>query len=217
MANAEALIPPVWPGLRDPGRWQIGQTYAEIVGDGNRQAAAGLKKVLQAVDGFGYVPETLRASAFSSAAAAIVKAHFAYDNLHHEAPPMRLLAGLGTDIPRPAFGVCLTAALCVRLGNPWGCCEDSLGPAEELLRGLQPEQWQYYLRQCLKGDKVVLDKVAQDELPRRQWLGLVGEFGLEGMVPGDRLSAKLLTADEARSEQVRRAACDLRRKGMEKA
>src|SRR5208283_1622656 len=97
-----------------------GQAYAEVNSDGNRPAATGLKKALVAVHGFDFVPESLRSSTFTETASRVLNAHFAYNNFFNEEEPMSNLAGLGTTIPRPAFGKCMEATLAVWLGNRWG-------------------------------------------------------------------------------------------------
>ena len=90
---------------------------------GLQTQTAGLKQALLKVRGFNYVPENLRSQTFLKAAEAIVlRAHEGMNNFYNEEAPTINLEKLGTVIPAPALGPCITALLCVRLGNSYGTC-----------------------------------------------------------------------------------------------
>lgn len=76
VGNASLLLSLLWQRLREPEKWQVGQAYAEMNASGNRIAATGLKNALLRVHGFDFVPESLRSSTFSEAAARVLAAHF---------------------------------------------------------------------------------------------------------------------------------------------
>lgn len=180
VGNTNVIVPQIWPDLRKPEKWQVGQTYAEVHAAGRRAAAVGLKNALAAVRGFDFVPETLRSETFARAAQKVMDAHFAWDNFYKEAAPLRDLKMLGTTIPRPAFPLCMRAVLCVKLGNGYGVAHAAQGDAREMLNSLRKEQWEYYLNECLPSDNTILDKLT-DNKPASQWIGLSAEYNLADM------------------------------------
>jgi len=196
VGNCMVIVPSLWERLRAPERWQIGQAYAEVSASGNRLASGGLKKALLDVHGFDFVPETLRSSTFTEAAAKVLSAHFAMNNFFNERDPMQTLANLGTSIPMPAFGKCMEAVLAVRLGNYWGEAWAAQPAANQLLKSLRPTQWEYYFNECVSRDRTVLDKLTSETKPVSRWRELVAEFVNEQFVPKDKDVAALLDASK---------------------
>ncbi len=194
LGNVSVLLPMMWPRLREPEKWQVGQAYAEVNSEGNRVASAGLKKALLRVHGFDFVPESLRSNTFSEAAARVLAAHFAFDNFHNEQEPMSTLAGLGTAIPRPAFAKCMEATLAVRLGNAWGHSYAAEPYANSVLESLRDEQWEYYFNECLRRDRTILDKLAYDDKPIRFWIALANKYGFSKMTLKDPQVRRLVEA-----------------------
>lgn len=213
VGNCMTLVPSLWERMRAPEKWQVGQAYAEVSASGNRLASGGLKKALLDVHGFDFVPETLRSSTFTEAAAKVLSAHFAMNNFYNEQDPMQTLANLGTSIPMPAFAKCMEAALAVRLGNRWGPAWSAQSAATQLLGSLRPTQWDYYFNECLPRDRTVLDKLTDEAKPVERWCKLVVEMVDAKIVLKDKNVASLL--DAARKEKaklVMEAADALRRK-----
>ena len=211
VGNCMVLVPSLWEKLRAPERWQIGQAYAKVNASGNRLASGGLKKALLDVHGFDFVPETLRSSTFTEAAAKVLSAHFAMNNFFNERDPMQTLANLGTSIPMPAFARCMEAALAVRLGNYWGEARSAQTATSQLLDSLRPTQWDYYFNECLSRDRTVLDKLASERKPVLRWCELVAKFVAAEFVPTQKSVASLLNATrEAKSDLVMAASGALR-------
>lgn len=180
VGNTNVFLPRIWDHLRKPEKWQVGQIYAEVHTAGNQSAAVGLRNALTTVRGFDFVPENLRSDTFSLAAHKVMQAHFAFNNFYTERAPMEELALLGTTIPKPAFPVCLTAILCVYLGNSYGTAHAAQGPAVGMLTALRQEQWEYYLNECLRTDNTILDKLDASK-PASRWVELCQQFGLHQM------------------------------------
>ena len=176
LGNISVLLPKLWNRIREPEKWQIGQVYAEVNARGDRPASAGLKQTLVRVHGFDFVPESLRSNTFSEAAARVLAAHFAYDNFFNEAEPMSTLADLGTAIPKPAFAKCIEATLAVWLGNRWGNSWSAESDARRVLDSLRLEQWNYYLNECLRRDRTVLDKLVNEDKPTQRWIYLAANY-----------------------------------------
>lgn len=176
VGNVMTLVPALWDRFREPEKWQLGQAYAEVNASGNRLASAGLKKALLEVQGFDFVPETLRSNTFTEAAAKVLSAHFAMDNFYNEQAPMETLARLGTSIPMPAFAKCLEATLAVRLGNYWGHAHSAQDAVNAVLSALSQRGWAYYVNECLPRDRTILDKISQEDKPTKRWCEVVGTY-----------------------------------------
>ena len=177
LANLNLLIPLLWKRLRDTEKWQLGHTYAEMHAAGRSSAVSGLKMALLKVQGFDYVPENLRSDTFSKAAESLVKAHEGLNNFYNEEAPIKVLFKLGSTIPIPAFSICASAILSVRLGNYYGVSRSAFPVADQLLDNFTQDRWQYYLNQCLPGDIRILEKLYNDK-PLENWIELVKKYGL---------------------------------------
>jgi hypothetical protein len=211
VGNAVLLLPILWARLREPEKWQVGQAYAEVNSEGNRVASSGLKKALLKVHGFDFVPESLRSNTFSEAAARVLSAHFGFNNFYNEQQPMGILADLGTAIPRPAFAKCMEATLAVWLGNAWGPSFAAAPSAKRVLDSLRTEQWEYYLNQCLRRDRTVLDKLVLDVKPGKRWIELAKTYEFNKMSATDHRTEKLVDASiNGTIDQVQQRAEKLR-------
>jgi len=211
LGNLSTLVPKLWPKLREPEKWQIGQAYAEVNAEGNREASTGLKRALLKVQGFDFVPESLRSNTFTETAARVLAAHFGFNNFYTEQEPIATLAGLGTAIPRPAFAKCMEAALAVWLGNAWGYSYAARPYALKIFESLRNEQWEYYFNECLRRDRTVLDKMSETK-PLEHWVDLAQKFEFDEFAL--RKSATITKFVEASVEgklvEVQRLAAKLR-------
>lgn len=170
--NAILIIPHFWSTLKSPERWQVGQAYASEFNEGHKDSVRALHAVLVRVHGFDFVPENLRSATFVRVASQVIAAHQGMNNFYNEPAPMRELASLGSSIPNPALATCLTAALCVKLGNSYGVSNAAQASADEVLAGISAERWIYYLDGRLDQDLQILPKFF-NELPSRKWIKLM--------------------------------------------
>jgi hypothetical protein len=200
LANANVIVPLLWERLSGPEKHQLGRAYAELASEGKATATAGLKKVLLKVRGFDYVPEDLRSTSFIKAANAILASHEEINNFYNEPAPTRYLDDMGSVIPIPAFPICMSAVLSVRLGNRYGVSYDAQRYANSILKRVSIERWVYFLTECLKNDDRVLYKLLEDG-PRGRWIALIQEFSLGKLATRDitdRTVRQLLIDSEAR-------------------
>src|ERR1700730_10610318 len=181
LGNANLIIPLVWSELLPPEKFQIGRAYSEIVADGKTQAASGLKRILLKVKGFDYVPEDLRSRSFMAAAQKVIDAHEGLNNFYNEPGPTTVLAQMGSTIPRPAFPLCMAAALCVKLGNAYGISYDAQSPANTILGKVDPDRWLFYIDRCLRADERILETLTYDK-PFARWVALVKEYDLASVL-----------------------------------
>ncbi len=191
--NLNVLLPLLWPKLREAERWQVGTTYSHVYANGLQTQTAGLKQALLKVRGFDYVPETLRSQTFLKAAEAIIGAHDGMNNFYNEEAPTLNLERLGTVIPAPALGPCITALLCVRLGNYYGVSWSAKPIADRILGKQSADRWTYYLDQVLPGETRILDKLLSEK-PCAQWLSLAEEQMSELPPPKNKVIRQLLEA-----------------------
>ncbi len=194
LGNIVVIVPKIWPQLRDAERWSVGQGYAEAVNSGESAAVSALKKALMAVQGFDYVPETLRSQSFSSAASAIINVHSAANNYYNEPSAVAALVKLGSTIPWPAFPVCMSAVFAVYLGNMYGHTWNAQSDITSLLKRLTTNQWEYYFNECLPNDQLILQKLSWYRKPLDRWLNLFTEFNLTQLTIKNRDSVALVTA-----------------------
>lgn len=192
VGNCMLLVPLFWPRFKDPERWQVGQAYAEVSSAGNRLAISGIKRALLQVQGFDFVPESLRSNTFTETAARVLSAHFAYNNFYNETDPMTILANLGSTIPMPAFSKCMEATLAVWLGNVYGSSFNATPWAQKLLNELRPTQWEYYFNECLYSDRTVLDKLCSEPKPTSRWKALIANTVPDNINIRDKLVQELI-------------------------
>ena len=174
LANSNLIIPMLWGNLQHPEKWQIGRTYSELFINGQTIAASGLKRVLLKVKGFDFVPEDLRSSSFIKAANEILAAHEGMNNFYNEPKPVSTLYNMGSVIPTPAFPICITAILCVKLGNNYGVSIAAQGIVNEMLKNVSQDRWVYFFKECLQYNDRLLYKLMNDSTLER-WLELFPE------------------------------------------
>jgi len=211
LANINTLVPLIWGKIRDTEKWQVGKTYAGAYADGNNVVVSGLKSALLKVKGFDFVPENLRSDTFNKAADKILIAHEGMNNFYNEALPVKNLLKLGTTIPIPALPSCITALLCVVLGNSYGTAWSAKADAYRLLDSLSPERWAYYLNRVLPGDIRILNKLL-DEKPLLNWFEISQKYEFQSLEIKVKDIGSLVNATFKREEsKIRRAVQKLRK------
>ena len=210
LANLNMLLPNMWAALTDEDRSSVGTAFAEISNEGDRPSAiAGLRKALMRVQGFDYVPESLRSNSFKRAAQAVLTAHHNLNNFYNEPEPTRQLASMGTSIPRPAVAECLRAYLSVYLGNPYGQCWEAANIAHKELKKLPATLWEGYFTRIFAGQDDILRKL-ESSRSRARWVGLARELNFGDLTVPSGTVRKLLEASCAGNElQVTRFATSL--------
>jgi hypothetical protein len=195
--NALLIIPVLWERLKNTERWQIGQAYASEFAEGRKDSVKALYSVLVAVRGFDFVPENLRSNTFSRVASGVIAAHQGINNFYNEPAPMRELANLGSSIPSPALPICMTATLCVKLGNFYGVSWAAQGAADEVLNSISSERWSYYIEERLERDLVILPKLASVGSPLNRWMELASVKALDESRISDKAAIALIKATKS--------------------
>ncbi|MGU3794009.1 hypothetical protein [Vibrio parahaemolyticus] len=210
LANSNLLVPLMWKNLRDSEKWQVGHTYAEAFAEGKNSSVSGLKKTLLKVQGFDYVPENLRSDSFVKAADEIIKAHEGLNNFYNETAPVNSLANLGSTIPTPALPACISALLCVVLGNQYGTSWQATGKAQQLLDSLTPERWEYYLNHAFPSDTRILNKLLLPK-PCENWVDeVVKKYKLDQVtIRNKNVSALVNASKRSNYSRIRTLTTDL--------
>lgn len=204
LANMVYIIPEIWNDLLSDDRYPIGFAYSEAVSEGTVKLVKCLKSVLLQTKGFDYVPENLRSTTFIDAANKLLHAHEGYDNFYSEPTPAKYLLSLGTSIPVPALGTCITAVLACKVGNYYGVSSAAQGYLDQILEGITPDRWEYYVNQVLPANETILYKLQQDR-PIRRWIDIVKEHKLELINCKNINIGKLINASlEGNANNVRR-------------
>ncbi len=202
LGNIVVIVPSIWESLRDSEKYSVGQAYAEAVSAGLSAVVLALKKALSSVQGFDFVPESLRSQSFTAAASNVISVHTAMNNFYNEPSAIQALSRLGSTIPWPAFPICMSAILAVKLGNRYGTSNAAIPIADELLQRLTKNQWEYYLNECLPGDELILQKLSWYQGPLDRWILLVDQFGLPAKADKSQLVTRLLTASHRKDLQA---------------
>jgi hypothetical protein len=171
LSNSNLIIPMIWDNLKHPEKYQVGRSYSELFSDGKTKASSGLRQVLLKVKGFDFVPEDMRSSAFIKVANEVLIAHEGLNNFYNEPAPIKTLAKMGSILPTPAFPICMTAILSVRLGNWYGVSNDAQESANILLKNVSFDRWIYFFNECIQTNERILYKLNINN-PSIRWMNL---------------------------------------------
>ncbi|MGA9604328.1 MAG: hypothetical protein WBQ82_09450, partial [Methyloceanibacter sp.] len=94
---------------------------------------------------------------------------------------------------------CLTAVLCVKLGNYYGTSWAAQEPADEVIRGLSRDRWLYYFNERFDQDRIILSKLQSDN-PLSNWMTVVGQLQLDPAQIKHREARMLLTATNSKNK-----------------
>lgn len=180
-ANITSIIPAIWDDLSSDDRWSVGRSYAQANNDGDKNLSKPLKSTLIKVKGFDYVPENLRSNSYIKVAKDLLGAHFAMNNFYNEPTYAKLLYEMGTSIPVPALGSCITAILACKIGNQYGWSWDAETDLDKLLSNIIPERWKYYFDEVFPTDDVILYKLCNIELAQRFIDQVIEKYGLNAL------------------------------------
>ncbi|MCF2875933.1 MULTISPECIES: hypothetical protein [unclassified Tenacibaculum] len=182
LANANLIVPQIWKNLKNPEKYQVGRSYSELFADGKTKAASGLKKVLLKVKGFDFVPEDLRSTSFIKIANELIRAHEGMNNFYNEPLPMNTLYKMGSVIPIPAFHTCITAVLCVKLGNSYGVSNSAQDSANKMITSVTNDRWLYFFNECLQTNERILYKLLSHKTLKR-WYDLFQPDFIDRILP----------------------------------
>lgn len=133
------------------------------------------------VNGFDYVPETLRSLSFIEVAKNIKSVHYAINNFYNEPSAINKLNQMGTKIAKPALQECVGATLMVLIGNSYGHSFDAVTPSLEILDKLSQNDWIYYIEQCLVNDQEVLYKISCGGDRTTHWCEIASKYNLNSL------------------------------------
>lgn len=176
-ANVGYIISGIWSSLSSDDRWVVGRTYAQANNDGDMNLSKALKSLLIKVKGFDYVPENLRSNSYIKVAKDLLSVHFGINNFHNEPSYAKMLSSMGTSIPAPAFGICMTSILACKLGNRYGHSWEAQQYLDILLERVTAERWVYYFDTIFPTDEIILYKLI-DQTTFDRFVELVNDYNL---------------------------------------
>ncbi len=210
--NFLVIIPCVWNDISGEDRGLIGTSYTEAVNSNKAKKISVLKNLLLKVRGFDYVPENLRSNTFIEAAQNIISVHFAINNFYNEPAALDYLYSLGTVIPSPAVGACISALLCVKIGNKYGPSFGAQAKADEMLDGMNMDKKIFYFERVLPYDEFVINKLMIDECIER-WCTIDFTQNIKDVRTNNSIVNKLISATLAHNtDEIRKCAFSLRNK-----
>lgn len=169
--NLSLIIPLIWDSVATEDKWMVGTSYTEAINSNETRKISVLKSLLLKIKGFDYVPENVRSNTFIDAAKKIIAVHYSMNNFYNEPAAVDYLYSLGTVIPSHAVGACISALLCVKLGNSYGISFDAQEKADVLLQPLSIDKKRYYFEKILPFDEDILNKLTNKNCVER-WLNL---------------------------------------------
>ena len=196
-ANMSVVVPKIWEDLLPDDRRPVGSAYSQAVSDSNKNEIIALKSVLLKVKGFDYVPEATRSNIFIEAAQNLLKTHYGVNNFYNEPLAAKHLLSLGTAIPGPALGVCMTATLACKLGNSYGISNSAQLYLDEILDKISVDRWEFYINQNLPADETILAKLISNSDRADRWLHLVAKYELINIKFVNPIIEKLIKAKTA--------------------
>lgn len=201
-ANIGYLISGVWPALSSDDRWAVGRSYAQANNDGDLNLSRALKSLLIKIKGFDYVPENLRSNSYIKAAKDLLGAHHGMNNFYNEPGYAKTLSEMGSSIPAPAFGTCMTAILACKLGNGYGYSWNAQQYLDALLDRVTPDRWLYYFETIFPTDETILYKLINQSDPTERFHDLVVKYKLHELRytnPGIRKCIQSFSGENLRS------------------
>ena len=180
-ANIGYIIPGVWQELSSDDRWAVGRSYAQANSDGDLNLSRSLKSILIKIKGFDYVPENLRSNSFIKAAKDLLSAHFGMNNFYNEVSYAKILSEMGSSIPAPAFGTCMTSVLACKLGNNYGNSWDAEQYLDSILKRVSPDRWIYYFDTVFPTDETILYKLTTSQGLLKRFSEIVVMYKLHEM------------------------------------
>jgi hypothetical protein len=105
----------------------------------------------------------------------------------------------------------MEATFAVALGNAWGHSFSALPHAKKIFASLRPEQWEYYMNECLRRDRTVLDKLAFDDKPLNRWIKLNADYEWYKLAFSDKKVREFIeSCDSASTQKAKQQASVMR-------
>ncbi len=193
--NMMVIVPKIWDKLASEEKYYFGTIYVAHKSENHMEITKALHAVLMQVQGYDYVPENARSSAFISSAKQLISIHFGMNNFYTEPMAIENLRRLGTKFPQPALNTCVKAVLLVKLGNTYGVSWDAQDTADKLLDQLTIDDWKKYLMTGLPQDEeilCVLDGQYKEKALILRWEKIVQKYKLNEIDVSDKKVKRLL-------------------------
>ena len=210
LANLVTVISAIWDGLQSEDKYTIGRAYTQANADGKKTLIRALKLLLMQVKGFDFVPENLRSNSYIDIAKKLLTVHYSMNNFYNEPIVAKELMQMGSSIPSPALGACLTSVIACKLGNGYGISWAAQPYLDNILDGITQDRWSYYLNQVFPNNADILSKISCLDNRYDRWEELVVKYQLDKVTFTNANSAYLLDpANRTKSGRVQKKAQEM--------
>lgn len=188
LENMKIVLITVWEKLDDNDRWPIGIAYSQAVSAGNTMLTKALRSVLNTVKGFDYVPESTKSDAYRKTAKILLEKHKGFDNFYNESTAAKMLANMGTTIPKAALVDCLTAVLICKLGNNYGVSIAAQEYLDDILGSITTEKWAYFLNNMTTNDELLYELAHVDRGGEvlQIWMNVSCQYSFDKLLLNDK-------------------------------
>jgi hypothetical protein len=118
--NILEFAPILWNLSDSSVKQRIGKLVAKLRAEADSATTEMAMAFMSKVDGFKYIPESIRVAIFSGAAERLLEACQGANNFYNEVDPAKKMCVLGTEIPSSAVNICTKVALLSYVGNQFG-------------------------------------------------------------------------------------------------
>lgn len=178
LSNLVLILTEIWDTIQSEEKYLVGRAYVQASADGKKPLMSALRSVLMQVQGFDYVPENLRSNSYIRVAKNLLTTHYSLNNFYNEPAVAKELMQMGTSIPSPALGACLTSVLACKIGNSYGISTAAQKYLDEILNNISKDRWEYYLNQVLPYNSDILSKISNSGRQFERWLDIINAYEL---------------------------------------
>lgn len=157
--NANIFIVGLWKNLFNEDKKLIGETYSKAISEGYTDTVKALSSILDEIQGYDFVPETTRSTAYRKIAKAYLSIHYEFDNFYNEPIYAKKLNSMGTVIPKFALQDCLQAVIVSKIGNRYDTARDAQAYNNKILDKITKDQWKEFISSYIIEDIHVLQKI----------------------------------------------------------
>lgn len=199
LENLKIVLITVWEKLEENDRWPVGIAYSQAVSSGNAMLTKALRSVLNTVKGFDYVPESTKSDAYRKTAGLLLEKHKAFDNFYNEPTVAKLLANMGSTIPKAAVISCLTSVLICKMGNSYGVSRQAQEYLDDILSTITTEKWAYFFNNVKSNNELLYELAYVEringEAPNEVleiWTNLSIQYSFSNLILEDKEISELL-------------------------
>ncbi|MEA3315284.1 MAG: hypothetical protein U9Q30_05455 [Campylobacterota bacterium] len=175
--NANIFIVSLWEQIFIEDKKLIGTTYAQAISDGHKETVKTFSTILDAVQGYDFVPETTRSNTYKKIAREFSIVHFGMNNFYNEPIYAKKLNSMGTVIPDFALQECLKAVIISIIGNQYGRSDNAQEYNFKILDKVTTEQWKQFFSKLIIQDQTILERLTYSTSSMLEnWFKIINQY-----------------------------------------